>query len=130
MVLSLKVDEKNYLLIKQIQRCENINQLMWMLLISVTIAVGIFFVYMMFYTYKNAEESQFEITKIKYGSIPEINMNRNTIVIGLALMIIIFIFSHCYLKNKVSKIVRVSFEIMVSMYGFFFLFLISYLKSF
>ena len=67
MVLSLKVDEKNYLLIKQIQRCENINQL-----ISVTIAVGIFFVYMMFYTYKNAEESQFEITKIKYGSIPEI----------------------------------------------------------
>ena len=27
---------------------------------------------MMFYTYKNAEESQFEITKIKYGSIPEI----------------------------------------------------------
>ena len=42
MVLSLKVDEKNYLLIKQIQRCENINQLMWMLLISVTIAVGIF----------------------------------------------------------------------------------------
>ena len=72
MVLSLKVDEKNYLLIKQIQRCENINQLMWMLLISVTIAVGIFFVYMMFYTYKNAEESQFEITKIKYGSIPEI----------------------------------------------------------
>lgn len=31
-----------------------------------------FFVYMMFYTYKNAEESQFEITKIKYGSIPEI----------------------------------------------------------
>lgn len=64
MVLSLKVDEKNYLLIKQIQRCENINQLMWMLLISVTIAVGIFFVYMMFYTYKNAEESQFEITKL------------------------------------------------------------------
>ena len=57
--------KKNYLLIKQIQRCENINQLMWMLLISVTIAVGIFFVYMMFYTYKNAEESQFEITKIK-----------------------------------------------------------------
>lgn len=93
MVLSLKVDGKNYLPIKQIQRCENINQLMWMLLISVT-------------------------------------MNRNTIVIGLALMIIIFIFSHCYLKNKVSKIVRVSFEIMVSMYGFFFLFLISYLKSF
>jgi len=213
MVLSLKVDGKNYLSIKQIQRCENINQLMWMLLISVTIAVGIFFVYMMFYTYKNAEESQFEITKIKYGSIPEIiflislipawwlfsvnqnntfimitiaklwmiwtfwilpiiiisrflinpvdhygfggpyskksisticvlianiclgafseiNMNRNTIVIGLALMIIIFIFSHCYLKNKVSKVVRVSFEIMVSMYGFFFLFLISYLKSF
>jgi len=35
-----------------------------------------------------------------------------------------------YLKNKVSKVVRVSFEIMVSMYGFFFLFLISYLKSF
>ena len=67
MVLSLKVDGKNYLSIKQIQRCENINQLMWMLLISVTIAVGIFFVYMMFYTYKNAEESQFEITKIKYG---------------------------------------------------------------
>ena len=65
MVLSLKVDGKNYLPIKQIQRCENINQLMWMLLISVTIAVGIFFVYMMFYTYKNAEESQFEITKIK-----------------------------------------------------------------
>lgn len=93
MVLSLKVDGKNYLPIKQIQRCENINQLMWMLLKSVT-------------------------------------MNRNTIVIGLALMIIIFIFSHCYLKNKVSKIVRVSFEIMVSMYGFFFLFLISYLKSF
>lgn len=93
MVLSLKVDGKNYLPIKQIQRCENINQLMWMLLISVT-------------------------------------MNRNTIVIGLALMIIIFIFSHCYLKNKVSKVVRVSFEIMVSMYGFFFLFLISYLKSF
>ena len=93
MVLSLKVDGKNYLPIKQIQRCENINQLIWMLLISVT-------------------------------------MNRNTIVIGLALMIIIFIFSHCYLKNKVSKIVRVSFEIMVSMYGFFFLFLISYLKSF
>lgn len=93
MVLSLKVDGKNYLPIKQIQRCENINQLMWMLLISVT-------------------------------------MNRNTIVIGLALMIIIFIFLHCYLKNKVSKIVRVSFEIMVSMYGFFFLFLISYLKSF
>ena len=72
MVLSLKVDGKNYLPIKQIQRCENINQLMWMLLISVTIAAGIFFVYMMFYTYKNAEESQFEITKIKYGSIPEI----------------------------------------------------------
>jgi len=47
MVLSLKVDGKNYLSIKQIQRCENINQLMWMLLISVTIAVGIFFVYMM-----------------------------------------------------------------------------------
>lgn len=64
MVLSLKVDGKNYLPIKQIQRCENINQLMWMLLISVTIAVGIF-LYMMFYTYKNAEESQFEITKIK-----------------------------------------------------------------
>ena len=42
MVLSLKVDGKNYLPIKQIQRCENINQLMWMLLISVTIAVGIF----------------------------------------------------------------------------------------
>lgn len=56
------------------------------------------------------------------GAFSEINMNRNTIVIGLALMIIIFIFSHCYLKNKVSKIVRVSFEIMVSMYGFFFLF--------
>lgn len=55
------------------------------------------------------------------GAFSEINMNRNTIVIGLALMIIIFIFSHCYLKNKVSKIVRVSFEIMVSMYGFFFL---------
>ena len=69
------------------------------------------------------------IANICLGAFSEINMNRNTIVIGLALMIIIF-FSHCYLKNKVSKIVRVSFEIMVSMYGFFFLFLISYLKSF
>ena len=65
MVLSLKVDEKNYLLIKQIQRCENINQLMWMLLISVTIAVGIFFVYMMFYTYKNAEESQLNMDQFQ-----------------------------------------------------------------
>lgn len=70
------------------------------------------------------------IANICLGAFSEINMNRNTIVIGLALMIIIFIFSHCYLKNKVSKVVRVSFEIMVSMYGFFFLFLISYLKSF
>ena len=70
------------------------------------------------------------IANICLGAFSEINMNRNTIVIGLALMIILFIFSHCYLKNKVSKIVRVSFEIMVSMYGFFFLFLISYLKSF
>ena len=65
------------------------------------------------------------IANICLGAFSEINMNRNTIVIGLALMIIIFIFSHCYLKNKVSKVVRVSFEIMVSMYGFFFLFLIS-----
>lgn len=70
------------------------------------------------------------IANICLGAFSEINMNRNTIVIGLALMIIIFIFSHCYLKNKVSKVVRVSFEIMVSMYGFFFVFLISYLKSF
>ena len=50
------------------------------------------------------------IANICLGAFSEINMNRNTIVIGLALMIIIFIFSHCYLKNKVSKIVRVSFE--------------------
>ena len=212
-VLSLKVDGKEYLPISEVQRCEFMNQLMWIILIGAFIAAGIFFIYMIFYTYKNAEESQFETTKIRCKSIPEIiflisliptwwlfsvnqnntfimitiaklwmiwtfwilpiiiisrflinpvdhygfggpyskksisticvlianiclgafseiNMNRNTIVIGLALMIIIFIFSHCYLKNKVSKVVRVSFEIMVSMYGFFFVFLISYLKSF
>ena len=44
---------------------------MMICIISATIAVRNFFVYTMFYTYKNAEESQFEITKIKYGSIPE-----------------------------------------------------------
>lgn len=36
------------------------------------------------------------IANICLGAFSEINMNRNTIVIGLALMIIIFIFSHCY----------------------------------
>lgn len=70
------------------------------------------------------------IANIYLGAFSEMNMSRNIIGIGLILMIIIFICSHCYLKNKVSKVSRVSFEIMVSMYGFFFLFLVSYLKSF
>lgn len=212
-VISLKVDGREYLPIDEIQKCENINQLMWILLIGVTILAGIFFVYMIFYVYKNAEESIFETTRIRHKSIPEIiflisliptwfllsvdqnssfvmitvarvwmiwnfwvlpmmiivrflinptddygfggpysskcisticiliadifletfseiNIGKNPIRIGLLFAIIIFIFSHCYLKDKVSRVTRYSFELMVSLYGIFFLFLIDYLKNF
>lgn len=212
-VLSVKVDGKEYLPIAQVQRCEKTNQLMWILLISITVVAGIFFIYMIFYVYKNADESQFEINRIGHKSIPEIiflisliptwfllsvnknssfvmmtvarlwmiwnfwilpiiiivrflinpmddygfggphskksisticiliadifletfseiNIDKNPIRIGFLLAMIIFIFSHRYLKNKVSMVTRCCFELMVSLYGVFFLFLLDYLKSF
>lgn len=213
-VLSLKVDRKEYLPISEVQRCEFMNQLMWIILIGASIAAGIFFIYMIFYTYKNAEESQFETTKIRCKSIPEIIFlisliptwfllsvdqnssfvmitvarlwmiwnfwilpiiiigrflinprddygfggpyskksisticiviaevclvafseisiaESNLIRIGLLLAVIIFIFSHFYLKNKVSSETKFTFELVVSMYSVFFFFLLDYLKNF
>ena len=51
-VLSLKVDRKEYLPISEVQRCEFMNQLMWIILIGASIAAGIFFIYMIFYIIK------------------------------------------------------------------------------
>ena len=52
MVLSLKVDEKNYLLIKPDNiRCDDINQLMWMLLIRVHYCSRDFILYYMMVLY-------------------------------------------------------------------------------
>ena len=209
-VLSLKVDEKEYLPIKEVKRCEDINQLIWLGLIGLTIAGGIFFIYMTFYAYQNAEENLFGQTKHRYKSIPEIifllsliptwfllgvDRNNSTMMmiiakawiiwnfwilpiiiigrflrnpsddygfgmrryekgistlciaianiyliacseldsgsknftdIGMLVAVILLIFSHFYLKNKVSKTIRCSFELVTVIYGFFFLFLLDY----
>ena len=44
--------------------------------------------------------------------------------------VMILIFSHWYLKNKVSKDIRIYFEVVVGIYGFSFLCLLDYLYSF
>lgn len=209
---SLKVDGKEYLPMNEVQKCEFINQLIWLVLIVATIAGGLLFAYMTIVVYKNAEESESKPRRKKARSIPEIvflisliptwflfsvdqnsafivktaakicmvwtfwilpiiiigrflmnptddygfggryskaisticisianiclgtfsemNMKRSSVYISFLLGGIILIFSYWYLKNKVSKEIRFCFELVVSMYGFFFIYLLDYLHSF
>ena len=69
---SLKVDGKEYLPMNEVQRCEFINQLVWLILIVAFIAGGLFFVYLTVFYYKNAEESGLEPRRRSAKSIPEI----------------------------------------------------------
>ena len=69
---SLKVDGKEYLPMNEVQKCEFINQLIWLVLIVATIAGGLLFAYMTIVVYKNAEESESKLRRKKTKSIPEI----------------------------------------------------------
>ena len=55
-VLSLKIKEKEYVPIHEVQQCENINELRWILIICGTMGMGIFFVYMVYYMYQLGKE--------------------------------------------------------------------------
>lgn len=210
---SLKVDGKEYLPMNEVQKCEFINQLVWLILIVAFIAGGLFFVYLTVFYYRNAEESGLEPRRRRTTSIPEIiflisliptlffctlvqsnsfmvraavklwmvcvfwilpmiiigrflrnptddygfggpgdekmistgciliadlclevfgiaNTNISPMYANEVMAVMILIFSHCYLKNKVSRDTRICFEVMVGIYGFSFLCLLDYLYSF
>lgn len=59
----------------------------------------------------------------------EIKTKNDFTAIGVFFGTIILVCSHFYLKNKVSRGTRLGFEVMVSIYGFFFIFLVEYLKK-
>ena len=210
---SLKVDGKEYLPMNEVQKCEFINQLVWLILIVAFIAGGLFFVYLTVFYYRNAEESGLEPRRRRAKSIPEIifllsliptlffctlvqsnsfmvraavkvwmvcifwilpmviigrflknptddygfggpgdekmistgciliadlcleafgiaNTSISPMYINALMAVMVLIFSHWYLKNKVSRDTRIYFEVMVGMYGFLFVCLIDYLYSF
>lgn len=69
------------------------------------------------------------IASICLAIFSELDIENNDFTdIGILLAVILFVFSHFYLKNKVSKKIRRSFEWVIVIYGFFFLFLLDYFR--